>query len=69
MENKIEKTPDKYTVVFDNGVELTFKTFIQAKIAAMAEYKHFKELLIDGEVVYNRFNLSNGTVSFVGDYI
>lgn len=69
MENKIEKTQDKYTVVFDSGVELTFKTFIQAKIAAAAQYKHFKALLIDGEVVYNRFNLSDGTVSLVGDYI
>ena len=68
MENKIEKFEDKYMVVFDGGVELTFPTFIRAKIAAMAEYKHFKEMLIDGEVVYNRFNLTNGIVSFVGDF-
>ena len=62
------KTQGRYTVVFDGGYSDNYQTLSMAKMYAEAGFKHFKELRIDGEVIYNRFSISNGSLSLIFDY-
>lgn len=62
------KTQDRYTVVFDYGYAESYPTLSRAKAQAEADFKHFKELRIDGELIYNRFSIFGGTVSLLFDY-
>lgn len=66
IKSSVEK---KFTVVYDDGHTESFATFKEAKARAILSFKYFKQLLSDGEPVYNGFYINlNGRVVLSFEY-